>query len=57
MISEQVYRGLDIGTDKVPMEYRKRVPHRISPVHVPAPVHCAILCMYALSLSLLSLCA
>ncbi len=33
--SMQVYRGLDIGTDKAPMELRRRVPHHMIDVVEP----------------------
>ena len=33
--SMQVYRGLDIGTDKAPPELRERVPHHMIDVADP----------------------
>ncbi len=33
--SMQVYRGLDIGTDKAPMELRRRVPHHMIDIVEP----------------------
>lgn len=33
--STQVYRGLDIGTDKVPAEVRRRIPHHLIDIRDP----------------------
>ena len=41
MDSRQIYRGMDIGTDKLPSEFRERVPHHGVDIRAPNEAYSA----------------